>query len=1038
MNADLLASVAAPVAFQATGQSMWGPGGPDIIDTGLLFSGIDWDVDLHPQLGDAASNLFIALDLATSGKIGVDFRAALDPGSVDAGFGGVANLEVIRGAGDMFSIHSQLAGSPTGSLATRSPNVDIESNFKFEVAASLGIRGEIGTPDITITVPSLTWVNQTISTIFGNITVPRPVFGTKQVTIPGITLAAFDTTLIDFDVAQTLSLLKLTNNPANPEFSILGIDLVESAPDGNLAVTFEIAFDPLAPPFFDVDVKDESDPKQKKEHSTNPFDVGVEFSMGDITLEAATLFLEDTTFSGAGALEASGSARLARIDLDADFLGSILLGIPPVFGASAGVSIAGFNIASFSYDILDVDIGPQFSVSQDFAFVPELWVAMQFDKPVVIGGVAKTQHSMPVGTSLDVLFDDADAGGTLGVQTSYFLKNQFTNTTNLQVAPFVDAVALAASFDTFLGTIFDAALFDFAPIVGPPVTLATIFNQTYELGGFGTVQGQTLNLVFNQPPVIEPEDLVLNSTTVSEGSPLTLTGSFTDADAGQTHSVVIDWGDSTPPTTVELGAGVHTFGPVEHIYADDHAVPRTITVTVTDPFDVSDNAAVEVVVLNVAPTLTLSGLAEVEEGALYTLKLASSDPGDDTITSWSINWGDGSTVQVVAGNPSAVTHIYADGTAPRTITATATDEDGTFDASALSITVTNVKPTVGFSGSSLNLDAGGQPIPFSGVRGQTLAFAGTISDPGFDNPAANSPTAETFTYVIEWGDGTGTGTLPAAVTRVGSAGIPTLAAFAASHVYANEGSYEVSVTVKDDDGGTTIVTETVTVAVIALQAGGDLAVGGTTGDDDIHFTPGGSVDVHLNGVALGAFHPTGRLIAFGQAGDDQIQVAGSIALSAWLYGDAGHDEIKGGAGDDVLLGGPGDDLIIGHSGRDLMIGGTGADRMVGNADDDILIAGFTAFDDNLAALAAIQAEWTSNHDLATRLANLSGQSEGNADRHNDAYFLKLGETVLDDGEEDKLTGSSGLDWFFFDTDLDRATDLNDEAFANDLEFILSS
>ena len=55
-------------------------------------------------------------------------------------------------------------------------------------------------------------------------------------------------------------------------------------------------------------------------------------------------------------------------------------------------------------------------------------------------------------------------------------------------------------------------------------------------------------------------------------------------------------------------------------------------------------------------------------------------------------------------------------------------------------------------------------------------------------------------------------------------------------------------------------------------------------------------------------------------------------------------------------------------------------------------------------------------------------------------YLKLGLSVLDDGAADKLTGASGDDWFFFDPDLDndKATDLKDEVFANDLEFILGS
>jgi hypothetical protein len=863
----------------------------------------------------------------------------------------------------------------------------------------------------------------------------------KQITIPGITLAAFNQNLLDFDIAESLSLLKLTNNPDHPEFSILGFDLVEAAPDGNLAVTFEIAFDPLAPPFFDVDVKDESNPKEKKEHSTNPFDVGVELSMGDITIEAATLFLEDDTFS-AGALQASGAANLARIELDADFLGSILLGLPPVFGASAGLSVAGFDIASFSYDIIDVDIGPQFSVRQDFEFIPELWVAMEFDKPVVIGGVTTTQHSMPVGTTLDVVFDDADSGGTLDVRTSYFLKNQFRNTTDLQVAPFVDAVALAASFDTFLGTIFDAALFDFAPIVGPAATVATIFDQTYSLGGFGNVPGQTLNLVFNQPPAINPEDLVLSAAAVNEGSPLTLAGAFADADLGQTHTVVIDWGDGTAPTMLELDAGVHAFN-AEHAYADDAAAPRTIVATVTDPFNAGDSAATQVSVVNVAPTLTLSGADAMAEGALYALNLASSDPGDDTITSWRINWGDGH-IDDVAGNPSWVAHTYADGARDYAIAATATDEDGTFTAPALALTVNNVAPTASLTGSSLNIDADGNPMPFSGVRGQTLHFTGTFTDPGFDNPAA--PTQETFTYVIEWGDGASTGELAATVGRPGAPGVPTVGSFAGSHIYAEAGNYQLTVRVKDDDGGETVLTRTVTVAATSMQVGGDLAVGGTAGGDAILFVALNSSEPRVITVQCGGidtYHDVNRILAFGQGSDDLIAVGGSLAVPAVFYGDGGNDILLGGKGNDVLDGGAGDDLLLGSHGRDLLIGGTGADRLLGNSDDDILIAGSLAFVNREAATAAIMAEWTSDHDYATRLANLSGRTEaqGNAgfgDRLNAGYFLTAGQTVLDDEDEDNVTGSGGDDWFFFDPDLDRATDLRDEAFAGDLDDILGA
>src|SRR4029077_8222385 len=102
---------------------------------------------------------------------------------------------------------------------------------------------------------------------------------------------------------------------------------------------------------------------------------------------------------------------------------------------------------------------------------------------------------------------------------------------------------------------------------------------------------------------------------------------------------------------------------------------------------------------NVDPTLTISGAADVNEGALYTLNLSSSDPGTDTITQWTINWGD--SIQVVAGNPASVTHTYADGDANYVISATATDEDGTFVAgNTVAVTVHNVAPTLAISGAA--------------------------------------------------------------------------------------------------------------------------------------------------------------------------------------------------------------------------------------------------------------------------------------------------------------------------------------------------
>jgi Ca2+-binding RTX toxin-like protein len=141
----------------------------------------------------------------------------------------------------------------------------------------------------------------------------------------------------------------------------------------------------------------------------------------------------------------------------------------------------------------------------------------------------------------------------------------------------------------------------------------------------------------------------------------------------------------------------------------------------------------------------------------------------------------------------------------------------------------------------------------------------------------------------------------------------------------------------------------------------------------------------------------------------------------------------------VLLGGTGDDLLVGGSGRDLLIGGAGADRLVGDPDDDILIAGSTAFDGLEAALCAIMDEWTSTRTYDQRTSNLVGTTTTGA---NGQYYLKTGTTnptVFDDDAKDVMTGSSGQDGFFANLDsgvLDKITDLSASEFAEDLDIIL--
>src|SRR5205807_8587395 len=65
-----------------------------------------------------------------------------------------------------------------------------------------------------------------------------------------------------------------------------------------------------------------------------------------------------------------------------------------------------------------------------------------------------------------------------------------------------------------------------------------------------------------------PAGLALNAGAVDEGGTFGLTGSFTDPGVLDAHTVVIDWGDGSAPTTLAPAPGVLTIA-ARHTYLDD-------------------------------------------------------------------------------------------------------------------------------------------------------------------------------------------------------------------------------------------------------------------------------------------------------------------------------------------------------------------------------------------------------------------------------------------------------------------------------------
>ena len=94
--------------------------------------------------------------------------------------------------------------------------------------------------------------------------------------------------------------------------------------------------------------------------------------------------------------------------------------------------------------------------------------------------------------------------------------------------------------------------------------------------------------------------------------------------------------------------------------------------------------------------------------------------------------------------------------------------------------------------------------------------------------------------------------------------------------------------------------------------------------------------------------------------------------------------------------------------------GTSKDRIVGSAGHDILVAGEIDSALTMDELRAILADWAADKD----------PDDGTGDDI-------LDETVVIDGQFDRLTGSSGSDWFIISTG-DKVTDFKTNKVQQDL------
>ena len=280
--------------------------------------------------------------------------------------------------------------------------------------------------------------------------------------------------------------------------------------------------------------------------------------------------------------------------------------------------------------------------------------------------------------------------------------------------------------------------------------------------------------VQNSPPSVQ-----LSGSTLGQEGTFSFSALAEDP-AGSNDVLTYNWnfGNDTP---VQSGEDL---ADMDHYFTDDGEY--LVSVTVTDGDGGTATAGLEVVVRNVAPTITLSGNESVTEGSPFSFTLGSiTDPGNDTVTQWLVDWGDGTSDDYSAGGE--VTHIFADGPNTHTIRVALVDEDGLHNnAGSHEISVENTSPVI--------TDLTGSP---NAMEGLPSTFTATANDP--------AGASDTLTYTWTFGDGSG---------ELSGEGLTTV-----QHTFADDGEYLIRVTVTEEDGGETSRDLTYTVDNMAPTLG---------------------------------------------------------------------------------------------------------------------------------------------------------------------------------------------------------------------------
>jgi hypothetical protein len=349
---------------------------------------------------------------------------------------------------------------------------------------------------------------------------------------------------------------------------------------------------------------------------------------------------------------------------------------------------------------------------------------------------------------------------------------------------------------------------------------------------------------------------------------------FTDADPNGTltdYTATINWGDGvTSPGTITLSPTI----PGQFVVSGTHsfaqsASPYQVLVTIKDEGGSTATAFTSIIISDTPLTPgtplninAIEGQSVTAAVATFTDANPAAVPSQYAVT---IGWGDGTT-------SGGVIAKQADGTFIVSGTHTYLEESPAGTPFVTSVTVANIggsNPTsTTIPGTATVADAPIASIgsPINGTEGLGLNPA-TLTIATFTDADPYGTVAD-YTAMINWGDGTAPSL--GTITQTGISPNGSTFSVTASHVYAEEGSYQTQVTITDVGGSKSVAVGNAVIADAPLNAGSPQPSVNVT--EMVPFTGPVAIFTDANPLA-----PLGDFSAIIHWGDGTPDTAGTVS-----------------------------------------------------------------------------------------------------------------------------------------------------------------